>query len=159
MDCQLQTVHPCLSKGFLGVKRTTTNWAILFECGQVSLQFYWFRADARFYNAPIATLPVGRRQGLRSCLLGLRRRCWPARTHTHTHIHTHGVAPPLLACTHRMSMVDWRSSMGGGDGPAHTHRPSQLLLELHLGSLNAVQDEQHAVFLCPCMQLCSLCLI
>ena len=70
-----------------------------------------------------------------------------------------GVAPLLLACTHRMRMVDWRSSMGGGDGPAHTHRPSQLLLELHLGSLNAVQDEQHAVFLCPCMQLCSLCLI
>ena len=70
-----------------------------------------------------------------------------------------GVAPPLLACTHRMSTVDWRSSIGGGDGPAHTHRPSQLLLELHLGSLNVVQYEQHAVFLCQCMQLCSLCLI
>jgi hypothetical protein len=39
------------------------------------------------------------------------------------------------------------------------HRPSQLMLELLLGSLNVVQDEQHAVLVCQCMQLCSLWLI
>ena len=33
------------------------------------------------------------------------------------------------------------------------------MLELLLGSLNVVQDEQRAVFLCQCMQLCSLWLI
>ncbi len=40
MDCPLQTVHMCLLKGILGVKRTTTNWSVLRECGQEPLQFY-----------------------------------------------------------------------------------------------------------------------
>jgi len=51
MDCPLQKVHLCLLKGILGVKRTTPNWSVLGECGQEPLQFYWFRAAARFYNA------------------------------------------------------------------------------------------------------------
>ncbi len=42
MDCPLQTVHMCLLKGILGVKRTTQNWSVLRECGQEPLQFYWF---------------------------------------------------------------------------------------------------------------------
>jgi len=48
MDCPLQTVHMCLLKGFLGVKRTTPNWSVLCECGQEPLQFYWFRVAVRF---------------------------------------------------------------------------------------------------------------
>jgi len=51
MDCPLQTVHMCLRKGILGVKRTTPNWSVLRECGQEPLQFYWFRAAVGFYNA------------------------------------------------------------------------------------------------------------
>jgi len=51
MDCPLQTVHMCLLKGILGVKRTTPNWSVSCECGQEPLQFYWFRAAVRFYNA------------------------------------------------------------------------------------------------------------
>jgi len=51
MDCPLQTVHACLLKRILGVKRTTPNWSVLRECGQEPLQFYWFRAAVRFYNA------------------------------------------------------------------------------------------------------------
>jgi len=51
MGCPLQTVHMCLLKGILGVKRTTPNWCVLRECGQEPLQFYWFRAAVRFYNA------------------------------------------------------------------------------------------------------------
>jgi len=40
MDCPLQTVHMCLLKGILGVKRTNPNWSVLRECGQEPLQFY-----------------------------------------------------------------------------------------------------------------------
>jgi len=42
MDCPLQTVHMCLLRGILGVKRTTPGWSVLRECGQEPLQFYWF---------------------------------------------------------------------------------------------------------------------
>ena len=51
MDCPLQTVHMCLLKGILGVKRATPKWSVSRECGQEPLQFYWFRAAVRFYNA------------------------------------------------------------------------------------------------------------
>ncbi len=51
MDCPLQTVHMCLLKGILDVKRTTSNWSVLRGCGQEPLLFYWFRAALRFYNA------------------------------------------------------------------------------------------------------------
>eukprot|EP00983_Pelagomonas_calceolata_P001557 52409-Pelagomonas_calceolata.AAC.1 len=51
MDCSLQTVHLCFLKRILGVKRTTPNWSGLRECGHDPLQFYWFRAAVRFYNA------------------------------------------------------------------------------------------------------------
>ena len=30
--------------GMLGVKRTTTSWAVLRECGHEPLQFYLFRS-------------------------------------------------------------------------------------------------------------------
>ena len=36
-------------KGMLGVKRTTTNWAVLREFGHEPLQFYWFRSVVRLY--------------------------------------------------------------------------------------------------------------
>eukprot|EP00983_Pelagomonas_calceolata_P068352 1149889-Pelagomonas_calceolata.AAC.3 len=51
MDCLLQTVHLCLLKHILGVKRTTPNWSVLRECGYEPLQFHWFCAAVGFYNA------------------------------------------------------------------------------------------------------------
>jgi len=49
----LQTAHLCFHKleGVLGVKRSLPNWAVLRECGQEPLQFYWFRAAAKFFNS------------------------------------------------------------------------------------------------------------
>ena len=38
----LSTLH--FLKGTLGVRRSTTNWAILRECGHEPLHFYWFRS-------------------------------------------------------------------------------------------------------------------
>ena len=29
----------------------TTNWAVLRECGQEPLQFFWFRASIRLFNS------------------------------------------------------------------------------------------------------------
>eukprot|EP00983_Pelagomonas_calceolata_P016505 520391-Pelagomonas_calceolata.AAC.1 len=55
MDCPLQTVHLWLLKRILGVKRTTPNWSALRECGHEPLQFYWFRAAVRFYNALLSS--------------------------------------------------------------------------------------------------------
>eukprot|EP00967_Tisochrysis_lutea_P081694 scaffold112903_cov23-Tisochrysis_lutea.AAC.1 len=49
MDCPLHTVHLCLLKLILGIKRTTPNG--LWECGHEPIQFYRFRAAIRFYNA------------------------------------------------------------------------------------------------------------
>jgi len=34
-----------------GVKNSTTNWAVLRECGQEPLQFFWFRASIRLFNS------------------------------------------------------------------------------------------------------------
>ncbi len=48
MDCPLQTVHMCLLRNILGVKRTTPNWSVLRGCGQEPLQFYRFRAAVGF---------------------------------------------------------------------------------------------------------------
>eukprot|EP00983_Pelagomonas_calceolata_P050509 1141999-Pelagomonas_calceolata.AAC.2 len=53
MYCPLLTMHLCLLKRVLGVKRTTPNWFVLRECGHEPLQFYWFRAAVRFHNASL----------------------------------------------------------------------------------------------------------
>eukprot|EP00983_Pelagomonas_calceolata_P024554 773686-Pelagomonas_calceolata.AAC.1 len=39
MDSPLQTVHLCLLKRILGVKRTTPHWSVLRERGHEPLQF------------------------------------------------------------------------------------------------------------------------
>ena len=33
------------------VKNSTTNWAVLRECGQEPLQIFWFRASIRLFNS------------------------------------------------------------------------------------------------------------
>ena len=48
---QLQKRHLCSLRRILGVKNSTTNRAVLRECGQEPLQFFWFRASIRFLIA------------------------------------------------------------------------------------------------------------
>jgi hypothetical protein len=48
---QLQKRHLSSLRRILGVKNSTTNWAVLRECGQEPLQFFWFRASIRFFNS------------------------------------------------------------------------------------------------------------
>jgi len=80
MDCPLQTVHMCLLKGILGVKRTTPNWPVLRECGQEPLQFYWFRAAVRFYNALLCSNSGTLAKVLRAdiAMSTVNKRCWSA---------------------------------------------------------------------------------
>eukprot|EP00983_Pelagomonas_calceolata_P002903 95931-Pelagomonas_calceolata.AAC.1 len=37
-------------KGRLGVKRVTTNWVVLRECGHLPFQFYWLKSTAKMNN-------------------------------------------------------------------------------------------------------------
>eukprot|EP00983_Pelagomonas_calceolata_P015913 504766-Pelagomonas_calceolata.AAC.2 len=46
----LQTLQLNFIKGSLGVKHTTTNWAVLRECGHQPLQYYWSRAAVKQHN-------------------------------------------------------------------------------------------------------------
>jgi len=48
---QLQKRHLSSLRRILGVKNSTTNWAVLRECGQEPLQFFWFRASIRLFNS------------------------------------------------------------------------------------------------------------
>ena len=52
-ESSLQTWYLRLLKNILGVKRFAPNWAVLRECGQEPLQFYWFRAAVKFYDAMV----------------------------------------------------------------------------------------------------------
>eukprot|EP00983_Pelagomonas_calceolata_P018659 585384-Pelagomonas_calceolata.AAC.1 len=47
----LQVRHKSYLKNTLGVKRTTTNWAVLRERGHEPLQFYLFRSAVKMYNS------------------------------------------------------------------------------------------------------------
>ncbi len=50
-DSPLRTAHLCFLKGVLGVTRSTPNWAVLRECDQEPLQYYWLRVAAKFFNS------------------------------------------------------------------------------------------------------------
>ncbi len=65
----------------LGVKRSLPNWAVLRECGQEPLQFYWLRAAANFFNSLLS-----RNSGLLTkivyadfALRATYRKCWTAK--------------------------------------------------------------------------------
>jgi len=51
----LSTLHFHFLKGTLGVKQSTTNWAVLRECGHEPLQFYWFRSPDKLFNSMLNT--------------------------------------------------------------------------------------------------------
>ena len=50
----LSKLHLHFLKGTLGVKRFTTNWAVLQECGHEPLQIYWFRSAVKLFNSMAA---------------------------------------------------------------------------------------------------------
>ena len=57
----LSTLHLHFLKGTLGVKHSTTNWAVLRECKHEPLQFYWFQSAVKLIVCliPIVTLCGG----------------------------------------------------------------------------------------------------
>jgi hypothetical protein len=65
-DSSLQVGHLSLLKGILGVKRSAPDWALLHECGQEPLQFYWFSAAVNFtsklnfFNSKVQTFDPSR---------------------------------------------------------------------------------------------------
>jgi hypothetical protein len=50
---KLQVKHLCFLKRILKVKNSAVSWAVLRECAQEPLQFYWFRAVGRFWNSMV----------------------------------------------------------------------------------------------------------
>ena len=51
-------------KSTLGVKQSTTNWAVLRECGHEPLQFYWFRSAVKPFNSMLNKSYKGYKDGL-----------------------------------------------------------------------------------------------
>ena len=47
----LSTLHLHFLKGTLGVKQSTTNWAVLRECEHEPLQLYWFRSAVKLFSS------------------------------------------------------------------------------------------------------------
>jgi hypothetical protein len=47
----LSTLDLHFLKGTLGVKRSTTNWAVLRECEHEPSQFYWFCSAVKLFNS------------------------------------------------------------------------------------------------------------
>mgnify|MGYP006299924015 CR=1 FL=1 len=79
-DSRLQKQHLSFLRRVLGVKRTTSNWCVLRECGQEALQFYWFRAAVKFFNTSLDANSVAMKRVMHSDLrLSARSKdCWSA---------------------------------------------------------------------------------
>ena len=58
--------HMSFLKSKLGVKRTTTKWAVLRECGHEPLQYYWFRSAVKLYNSMLRSNSVTVQKVLRA---------------------------------------------------------------------------------------------
>ena len=65
----------------LGVKNSTTNWAVLRECGQEPLQIFWFRASIRFFNSMLDSNSETLRRVLKADLhlASFDSSCWSAK--------------------------------------------------------------------------------
>ena len=77
---QLQKRHLCSLRRILGVKNSTTNWAVLRECGQEPLQFFWFRASIRLFNSMLDSNSETLRRVLKADLhlASFDSSCWSA---------------------------------------------------------------------------------
>jgi hypothetical protein len=64
----------------LGVKNSTTNGAVLRECGQEPLQLFWFRASIRFFNSMLNSNSEALRRVLKTdlYLASFDSSCWSA---------------------------------------------------------------------------------
>ena len=64
----------------LGVKNSTTNWAVLRECGQEPLQFFWFLASIRLFNSMLDSNSETLRRVLKAdlYLASFHSSCWSA---------------------------------------------------------------------------------
>jgi len=79
---QLQKRHLCSLRRILGVNNSTTNWAVLRECGQEPLQFFWFRASIGFFNNMLDSNSETLRRVLKADLFAscfFDSSCWSAR--------------------------------------------------------------------------------
>eukprot|EP00983_Pelagomonas_calceolata_P015315 485715-Pelagomonas_calceolata.AAC.1 len=67
-------------KSTLGVKRTTTNWADLRECGHELLPVYWFRSVVKMYNSMLRSNSEALRRVLKADMNINSREsaCWTA---------------------------------------------------------------------------------
>ena len=77
----LSTLHLHLLKGTIGVKRSTTNWAVLRECGHEPLQIYWFRSAVKLFNSVLNTNSSDTLRRVVQADLNLQSRssaCWTA---------------------------------------------------------------------------------
>eukprot|EP00983_Pelagomonas_calceolata_P006689 219502-Pelagomonas_calceolata.AAC.1 len=76
----IQVRHMNYLKSTLGVKRATTNWAVLRECGHEPLQFYWFRTIVKMYNSMLRSKSEALRRVLKADLNIHSREpfCWTA---------------------------------------------------------------------------------
>ena len=77
----LQVRHMSFLKSTLGVKRTTTNWAVLRECGHEPLQYYWFRSAVKLYNSMLRSNSVTVQKVLQADLSihSSEPSCWTAK--------------------------------------------------------------------------------
>jgi hypothetical protein len=62
------------------VKNSTTNWAVLRECGQEPLQYFWFRASIRLFNSMLDSNSETLRRVLKADLhlASFDSSCWSA---------------------------------------------------------------------------------
>ena len=77
----LSTLHLHLLKGTIGVKRSTTNWAVLRECGHEPLQFYWFRSAVKLFSSMLTNTNSDTLRRVVQADLNLQprsRACWTA---------------------------------------------------------------------------------
>ena len=74
---QLQKGHLCSLRRILGVKN---NWAVLRECGQEPLQFFWFRATIRLFISMLDSNSETLRRVLKADLhlASFDSSCWSA---------------------------------------------------------------------------------
>ena len=77
---QLPKRHLCSLRRILGVKNSTTNWAVLRECGQEPLQFFWFRASIRLFISMLDSNSETLRRVLKAdlYLASFDNSCWSA---------------------------------------------------------------------------------
>eukprot|EP00983_Pelagomonas_calceolata_P076854 1153599-Pelagomonas_calceolata.AAC.1 len=77
---ELQVRHLRFLKHTLGVKRTTSNLAVLRECGHELLQFCWFRSVVKLYNSMLGCNSTTLKKVFQAdCNMHSRAsRCWTA---------------------------------------------------------------------------------